>query len=173
VRTSLEPEQILRAVPTVIKGLDPNLPVENLKTLDQQVRENVYVDRMISTLSSAFATLATLLAAVGLYGVLAYTVAQRTREIGLRMALGAGADRVRGMVLRQVTRMLVVGGILGILAALALGKAAGSLLFGLEGHDPWVVAAVTVVLAVVALGAGYIPALRASRVDPMQALRYE
>ncbi len=173
VRTSLEPQQILRAVPTVMKGLDPNLPVEDLKTLEQQVRENVFVDRMISTLASAFATLATLLAAVGLYGVLAYTVAQRTREIGLRMALGAGADRVRGMVLRQVTKMLLVGGILGILAALALGKAAGSLLFGLEGNDPWVVAAVSVVLAAVALGAGYIPAMRASKVDPMQALRYE
>jgi predicted permease len=173
VRTSLEPEQILRAVPAVMKQLDPNLPIENLKTLEQQVRENVFVDRMISTLASAFATLATLLAAVGLYGVLAYTVAQRTREIGLRMALGAGADRVRGMVLRQVTKMLLIGGILGIFAALALGKAAGSLLFGLEGNDPWVVAAVTVVLAAVALGAGYIPALRASKVDPMQALRYE
>jgi len=173
VRTSLEPDQVIRAIPGVMKGLDPNLPIEGLKTLEQQVHESVFVDRMISTLSAAFATLATLLAAVGLYGVLAYTVAQRTREIGLRMALGAGAERVRRMVLRQVTKMLVIGAILGIFAALALGKAAGSLLYGLEGNDPWVVAAVTVVLAAVALGAGYIPALRASRVDPMQALRYE
>jgi predicted permease len=173
VRSSLESEQILKAIPPVIKGLDPNLPIDNLKTLDQQVKDNVFVDRMISTLSAAFAVLATLLAAVGLYGVLAYTVAQRTREIGLRMALGAGADRVRSMVLKQVTRMLVVGGVIGVGAALLLGRAAQSLLFGLEGNDPWVVAAVSVVLAVVALGAGYLPALRASRVDPMQALRYE
>jgi ABC-type antimicrobial peptide transport system permease subunit len=173
VRTALEPDPLLRAIPEVLKGLDPNLPVEDLKTLEQQVRENVFVDRMISTLAAAFATLATLLAAVGLYGVLAYTVAQRTREIGLRMALGAGADRVRGMVLKQVTKMLVIGGLIGIGVALAMGRAAQSLLFGLEGTDPWVVVAVSAVLAAVALGAGYLPALRASKVDPMQALRYE
>ncbi len=173
VRGSLDPEQILKAIPPVIKSLDANLPIEELKTLDQQVKENVFVDRMIGTLAAAFAALATLLAAVGLYGVLAYTVAQRTREIGLRMALGAGADKVRGMVLKQVTKMLVIGGVIGVGAALLLGKAAQSLLFGLEGNDPWVVASVSVVLAAVALGAGYLPALRASKVDPMQALRYE
>ncbi len=173
LRTSLDPTQVMRAIPEVIGRLDPNLPVEDLKTLDAQVRENVYSDRMISSLSTAFAVLATLLAAVGLYGVLAYTVAQRTREIGLRMALGAGSERVRGMVLRQVTRMLVVGGVLGLGAGLALGRAARALLFGLEGSDPWVIVAVTLILTVVALGAGYLPARRASRVDPMQALRYE
>jgi ABC-type antimicrobial peptide transport system permease subunit len=147
--------------------------VDNLKTLDQQVRENVYLDRMITTLSAAFAALATLLAAVGLYGVLAYSVAQRTREIGVRMALGAGGERVRRMVLAQMGRMLVVGGVIGIAAALAAGRAARSLLFGLEGHDPAVVAIGTAVLALVALAAGYVPALRASRVHPMEALRYE
>jgi ABC-type antimicrobial peptide transport system permease subunit len=128
---------------------------------------------MISTLAAAFAGIATLLAAVGLYGVLAYTVAQRTREIGLRMALGAGADKVREMVLKQVMRMLVFGGVIGVLVALALGRMAQSLLFGMEGNDPWVVSAVTVLLAAIALGAGYIPARRASKVDPMVALRYE
>jgi putative ABC transport system permease protein len=173
VRTSLTPDLLLRAVPGVIKNLDPNLPVENLKTLPQQVRENVFLDRMISTLSAAFAGLATLLAAVGLYGVLAYTVAQRTREIGVRMALGADGGRVRGMVLRQVGLMTLIGGTIGIAAALGLGRAARSLLFELKGHDPVVVAVAAVILAAVALGAGYIPALRASRVDPMEALRYE
>ncbi len=173
VRTSLEPEQLLRTIPAVIKRLDPNLPVEELKTMPQQVRENVFMDRMISTLSAAFAALATLLAAVGLYGVLAYTVAQRTREIGVRMALGADAGRVRAMVVRQVGVMTLVGGAIGIAAALGVGRAAKSLLFELEGHDPLVVAAAAVVLTAVALGAGFIPALRASRVDPMQALRYE
>lgn len=173
VRGSLPPEQTLRAIPAVISRLDPNLPIENLKTLPQQMRENVFLDRMISMLSAAFALLATLLAAIGLYGVLAYTVAQRTREIGLRMALGADGSRVRSMVLRQVAWMMLIGGVIGIIAAIGLGRAAGSLLFGLEGHDPMVVSSSAILLTVVALGAGYLPALRASRVDPMQALRYE
>ncbi len=173
VRTSLPPEQLLRSIPGVIAKLDPTLPVENLKTLPQQARENVFLDRMISTLSAAFAALATLLAAVGLYGVLAYTVAQRTREIGVRMALGADGRQVRAMVIRQVGRMTLVGGLLGIGASIALGRAARSLLFGLAATDPIVIGAATVLLTLVALGAGYIPALRASRVHPMQALRYE
>jgi predicted permease len=172
-RTSLDATEVLAAVPELVKALDPDLPVEELKTLEQQAREDVSVDRIISTLSAAFALLATLLAAVGLYGVLAYTVAQRTREIGLRMALGAGRDSVRGMVLKQVVKMTLVGGIIGIAAALGLGRAAQSLLFGMEGYDGPVVAIVTVLLGLVALSAGYIPALKASRVDPMTALRYE
>ena len=173
VRTTQDPAQLLRVVPEVIKRLDPNLPVEGLKTMPQQVRENIFLDRMISTLSAGFAVLATLLAAVGLYGVLAYTVAQRTREIGVRMALGADGRRVRRMVLRQVGVMTVVGGIVGVAAALGLGKLAQSLLFGLEGNDPWVISIAAVLLVAVAFVAGEIPALRASRIHPMQALRYE
>ena len=173
VRTAGDPSQLVRAIPKVIAQLDPQLPVQDLKTLSAQVRENVYLDRMISTLSAAFAALATLLAAVGLYGVLAYTVAQRTREIGVRMALGADAGRVRTMVLRQVGRMTIIGGVVGIIGALALERTARSLLFGLEGHDPLVVIGAAVVLAIVALGAGYLPARRASKIHPMQALRYE
>jgi predicted permease len=173
VRTSIDPQQLVRTIPAVITRLDPNLPVEDIKTLPQQVRENVYLDRMISTLSAAFAALATLLAAVGLYGVLAYTVTQRTREIGVRMALGADSGRVRSMVLKQVGRMTVIGGVIGVIGALALEKTARSLLFGLEGHDPVVVIIAAVVLALVALAAGYLPARRASRIHPMQALRYE
>ena len=173
VRTAQDPEALMRPVTALIAKLDPALPVEGLKTLPQQVKERVFLDRMISTLSAAFAALATLLAAVGLYGVLAYTVAQRTREIGVRMALGADARRVRGMVIRQVGRMALAGGVLGVGAALALGKAAGSLLFGLKGTDPAVMLVSAAVLGAVALGAGYLPALRASKVQPMQALRYE
>ena len=173
VKTAGDPMQVLRAIPRVVATLDPNLPVENLKTLPQQVKDNVFMDRMISTLSAAFAALATLLAGIGLYGVLAYSVAQRTREIGVRMALGADAGMVRGMVMRQVSVMTMVGCVIGIVGALAFGRAAKSLLFGLEGYDPVVIAASTVLLALVALGAGFIPALKASKVDPMQALRYE
>jgi putative ABC transport system permease protein len=173
LRGSGDAAQLLRSVPSAVARLDPNLPIEDLKTMPQQVRENVFLDRMISTLSAAFAFLATLLAAVGLYGVLAYTVSQRTREIGLRMALGADATRVRGMILRQVGWMTLVGVIVGVTGAYYLGKAAASLLFQLQPYDPIVIVSSIVVLSLVALGAGYIPAYRASRVHPMQALRYE
>ncbi len=173
VRTASDPTPILRAIPEVMKGLDPNLPVEELKTLEQQAAESVFLDRMISTLTAAFAFLATLLAAIGLYGVLAYTVAQRTREIGLRMALGAAGDKVRGMVLRQVGVMVLIGGLVGLGGAYGLGKAAESLLYEMQGGDPVVMGLSVLLLAGVALGAGYLPAHRASRVDPMQALRYE
>jgi ABC-type antimicrobial peptide transport system permease subunit len=131
------------------------------------------MDRMISVLSIGFALLATLLASVGLYGVLAYTVAQRTREFGLRMALGADGARVRGMVMRQVVVMAVVGGLIGLIAAAGIGQLAQSLLFEIKGYDPIVLAGSSAVLAVVTLCAGFLPALRASRIDPMKALRYE
>ena len=153
--------------------VDPAIPVQDLKTLPQQIRENVSLDRMIGTLATAFAVLATLLAAVGLYGVLGYTVAQRTREIGVRMALGADQWSVRGLVLRKVAWMTLAGSAVGVTAALALGRTARSLLFGLDEYDPASVALAAMVLAAVALGAAYLPARRASRVDPMRALRAE
>lgn len=172
VRSS-RPQAMLREIAGVMKRIDPGIPVEELKSMPQQVRENVFLDRMISILSASFAVLATLLAAVGLYGVLAYTVAQRTREIGVRMALGADGARVRAMVLRQVSVMLAVGGVIGVLGALGLGRAARSLLYNLKGYDPMVFALAVVALGIVALGAGYVPARRASEVDPVKALRYE
>jgi predicted permease len=173
IRTSLDPGSMLGNVPKVVSRLDPNLPVEDLRTLPQQVRENVFMDRFISVLAAAFAALATVLAAIGLYGVLAYTVSQRTREIGLRMALGAAPSRVRGMVLRQVGLMTVVGGAIGLVAAVSIGRLAESLLFQLKGWDPVVLTVSAVALSIVALGAGFIPALRASQIEPMRALRYE
>ncbi|HTL05206.1 MAG TPA: ABC transporter permease, partial [Gemmatimonadales bacterium] len=173
LRSSLPPEAVLRTVPRVVARLDPNLPVEGIRTLPQQVKDNIFLDRMITTLSASFATLATLLAAIGLYGVLAYTVAQRTREIGVRMALGADAAQVRRMVIRQVARMTLVGGVIGLGAALGLGRVAKSLLYQISGADPFILVGATLVSVLVALGAGYLPALRASKVHPMQALRYE
>ncbi|MGH9159387.1 MAG: ADOP family duplicated permease [Vicinamibacteraceae bacterium] len=173
VRTALDPERLVDTLPKVVAQLDPNLPVENLRTMEQQVRNNVVLDRRISGLSTAFAIVATLLAAVGLYGVLAYTVAQRTREIGLRMALGAAPGRVRRLILRQVAVMTAGGGLLGLAGAVALGRAAQAPLFELEGHDPIVLTAAALALTLVALGAGFIPAHRASRIDPMRALRDE
>jgi ABC-type antimicrobial peptide transport system permease subunit len=128
---------------------------------------------MISVLSASFALLATLLAAVGLYGVLAYSVSQRTREIGVRMALGADGGRVQRMVLRQVGVMVVMGATIGVLGAYAVGRAAQSLLFGLQGHDPVVFVSAVLLLASVAFGAGWLPARRASKTQPMMALRYD
>jgi ABC-type antimicrobial peptide transport system permease subunit len=128
---------------------------------------------MITAFSAGFAILATLLAAVGLYGVLAYAITQRTREIGLRMALGANAGRVRAMVLRQVAGMTAIGVAIGVGAAFGIGRSAQSLLYGLEGHDVPAFVAAALLLAAVALGAGMIPAYRASRVHPMEALRSE
>jgi len=173
VRTSVDIAPAASAITAVVKRLDPNLPIEELETLPEQVRANTFLDRMMTTLSAAFALLATLLAAIGLYGVLAYTVAQRTREIGLRMALGAAPDRVRGMVLRQVAIMTAVGALVGLAGALGVGKGAQSILFQMTGADPAVLALSAVALALVALCAGFIPAHRASRVDPMRALKYE
>jgi predicted permease len=173
VRTGLPTDQSIRAIRAAMKNIDPNLPLDGLKTLPQQVHENVYLDRMTSTLTLAFALLATVLAAIGLYGVVAYSVTQRTREIGVRMALGADMSNVRGLVLRQVGAMALVGGAIGIAAAIGLGRAAQSLLYQLNGYDPVVIAAAAVALAMVAFLAGFLPARKASRIDPMQALRYE
>ncbi len=173
VRTAIEPEAFLANIPKTVARVDPNLPVSELRTLDQQIRENVFLDRFISIMSASFAILATVLAAIGLYGVLAYTVVQRTREIGLRMALGAAPSRVRGMVLGQVGRMTVVGGIVGLGAAWGLSRLAQSLLYQMSGSDPIVLVGSAAALTLVALAAGFVPALKASRVEPMRALRYE
>jgi predicted permease len=173
IRTSFEPDAILASVRDIVARLDANLPVDNLRTMDRQVQENVSIDRFLMILSASFAVLATLLAAVGLYGVLAYTVAQRTREIGLRMALGAAPGKVRRMILRQVGIMTVIGSFIGLSAGLWIASAAKSQLFQMEGPDVSVFAGALLLLGCVAITAGFVPAHRASRVDPMTALRYE
>jgi putative ABC transport system permease protein len=172
-RTAVEPDALMRTIPSVIARIDKNLPVTGLKTMRRQVQENVYIDRLVATLSAGFAALATLLAAIGLYGVLAYNVGRRTRELGLRLALGAQPFRLRVMILRQVAIMALVGGIVGATAAVALSRTAQTLLFGLTGSDPWVLTASLAVLAAVVFAAGYVPSRRASNISPMEALRYE
>jgi len=166
-------DAVISAIRPMVRRIDPTLPVTDLKTMEQVARDNVFQDRFVSTLAGIFAGLATILAAVGLYGVLAYTVAQRTREIGLRMALGADASNIRSMVLRQVAWMTGIGGVVGLGLAMIAGWYAKSQLYEMTGLDPVVLASSAVLLVLVALGAGFIPAYRASRVDPMLALRYE
>jgi predicted permease len=173
VRTASDPASMLHTMSSVVQRLDPMLPVEDLRTMPEQIRLETFEDRMISTLAASFALLATLLASIGLYGVLAYSVAQRTREIGVRMALGADAGEVRMLVLRQVGVMVAIGAVIGLAGAFGLSKAAQSMLYEMSGADPLVMTASTVFLALVALSAGFVPASRASRVDPIQALRYE
>ncbi len=173
VRSDGDPATLLRSVPEAIRALDPNLPVDNLRTMPDQVRENVMLDRFVGILSAAFAILATLLAALGLYGVLTYTVTQQTREIGLRLALGAQPGKLRTMVMRRVAWMALVGGTVGLIVAVLAGRASGALLFGVDGHDPVVLFSAALCLALVVLAAGYFPARRAARTDPLVALRYE
>ena len=173
VTTSVPVEQVIPSLRRIVAELDPNLPLEDLKTLEAQVKENIGIDRLISTLSAAFASLATLLAAVGLYGVLAFTVARRTREIGIRLALGADAGLIRNMVMKEVAWMVAIGVLLGLPAGIALTRFAESLLFEIKSNDLLVYVGAVVLISTVSLLAGYFPAKRAMRIEPMEALRYE
>jgi putative ABC transport system permease protein len=152
---------------------DNNLPIYDLKTLRQQADESLFADRFLTFLSICFGSLAAALAAIGLYGVMAYTVTRRMREIGIRIALGATQGRVAWLVLREVALLAGAGLLAGAPLAFALGRAAESLLFGVKAGDPLVFAAAGSLLTLVALFGGYLPARRAARVDPMVALRRE
>lgn len=173
VRGELPPPSLLAAVPRIVARVDPNLPVMEPRTLESVVRRNLQTDWLLVTLSGSLAVVATLLAALGLYGVLSYMVVQRAREIGLRLALGAEPSGVRRMVLRQVGWMTGIGISAGIVAALLIGNFAASMLFGLGPTDPQAIAIAVLLLGCTVLGASYWPARRASRVDPVVALRAE
>jgi ABC-type antimicrobial peptide transport system permease subunit len=173
VRAGVDPDILLAQLPRVVAEIDPEVPLTSLQTMTTEVNTNVYVDRLLSAMSAGFALLATLLAGIGLYSVLAYNVAQRTRELGLRLALGAPPERLRTMVLKQVGVMALIGAGIGLAAAFGLGRAAESLLFGLSARDPVVFGAAFVVLAAVVFAASWVPAWRASRIAPTEALRYQ
>jgi predicted lysophospholipase L1 biosynthesis ABC-type transport system permease subunit len=173
LRTAVPPETIGHLIQREVAALDPNLPIRDLKTMETQLEENTFAERLFSVLAGTFAGLATVLAAIGLYGVLAFNVARRTREIGIRMALGAESGHVRGLVVREVGLMLAIGTAAGAGLAAAAGKLVQSMLYEMKPWDATVYGAAALLLWLVALGAAYIPARRATTVDPMVALRYE
>jgi predicted permease len=173
VRTAIDPQQIAGQIRREVAALDSNLPIQGLKTMQTQIDENLFNERLLSVLTESFAALATLLAAIGLYGVLAYNVSRRTREIGIRMALGAKAGHVRGLVVREVAFMLAIGTAIGLGSAAGAGTLIRSQLYGLEYWDPAIYVSAALVLWLIALAAAYIPTRRATRVDPMVALRDE
>jgi ABC-type antimicrobial peptide transport system permease subunit len=157
----------------LVASVDATLPITNVTTLRRQAQDNIFVDRVVTILSTGFAGLATLLTAIGLYSVMAYNSVQRTRELGLRLALGAKPTDLRSMLLKQAGWMLSIGIVIGLAGAIGSRRALDALLYGLSSWDPAVLGASAAILAVVVLAASYWPARRASRIAPMEALRHE
>ena len=179
VRTAGDPTATVASVRSVVREIEPNLPVQNVKTQVEQADETLRMERLFAKLLTIFALLAQQLAAIGLFGVLAYAVSQRTHEIGIRMALGANRGNVMKMIVRQGMTLAVLGVILGLVGAWVLTKyleswvSLSKMLFGVKVNDPLTYGLIAVLLTVVALIACYIPARRATKVDPLVALRYE
>jgi predicted permease len=173
VRTSSASSAAYGVIRDQVKQLDASMPVYNLQTVEAQLDQTLLSDRLIALLSAGFGLLATVLASVGLYGVMAFVVARRKKELGIRLALGAQPGFVIWLVMREVLLLLAIGLALGIPSAMALGRFVSSQLYGIQATDPWMAGWTMVLLTVVSAAAGLIPAHRASRIDPILALRYE
>ena len=173
VRTTQASAGAFNLIRSEVKRLDAAMPVYDVKTLQGQLDETLLTDRLIALLSGGFGLLATLLASVGLYGVMAFIVARRRKEIGIRLALGAEPSGVLWIVMREVLLLLTIGLAIGIPSAIALGRYVSSQLYGIQPNDPWIAVSTVALLAVVSVAAGLIPASRASKIDPILALRYE
>jgi predicted permease len=173
IRTAADPQAILPAIREVVAQVNTNLPLFDVKTESQQIDRLLFQERLVARLSGFFGVLALVLACVGLYGLLSYEVSRRTREIGIRLALGAQPGSVLQLVLRQGIVLAVVGAAVGIGGALGVTRYLASMLYDVHANDPLTMIGVAVLLTLVALAACYIPARRAMRVDPMVALRDE
>jgi len=173
VRTRGEPTAVFNVLRQVVRDVDPAVPMNELRTMDEQVNLSLRTEQLLATLSGVFGGLATLLAALGLYGVMAYTVARRTREIGIRMALGANTGNVVGMVMREVLVMASFGIAIGLTAGWAATRLVKAQLFGVDAADPRTLVLAALGIATVAAASGYLPARRATRIDPVQALHWE
>jgi ABC-type antimicrobial peptide transport system permease subunit len=173
VRTALDPKALLPSIRDAVSSVDSNLPIYHLMSQTEQIDRAIFQERLVAWLSGTFALLALVVACIGLYGLLAHEVARRTHEMGIRMALGASPVEVLGLVLGRGIRLVALGVVVGIGAALGLARYLQSLLFGVRPIDPLAYAAVTILLLIVTFGACYVPARRATKVDPMVALRYE
>jgi len=173
VRTQMKPEAITPLLRATVQKIDPNLPLLDIRTQQQQIDATMQQERMFASLTLGFGVLALALACVGIYGIMAYTVSQRTNEIGIRLALGAERSQVRGMVLRDTGQLALLGVTTGLAGALALGQLVKSMLYGLQPADPVSLLGASCLLLIVAMVAGWVPAMRASRVEPMEALRHE
>lgn len=172
-RTAVPPLSLAQEATRAVHKIDANLPVAKIRTVESILHESIAQPRFYMVLLATFASVALVLAALGIFGVMSYTVSQRTREIGIRIALGAHGGSVVSMVVRQAMRLAITGLALGLIAALALSRTLTTLLFNLSPTDPLTFVVVATVLATVAFVASYIPARRAARVDPMVALRIE
>jgi ABC-type antimicrobial peptide transport system permease subunit len=173
VRTTVEPERLIGQIRQRAAGIDGAVSITETKTMVDNLNRTLVQERFIATLGSFFGAVALLLAAIGLYGVMSQSVTRRTREIGIRMALGAEARRVLWLVLRDAMAMVLIGSTAGIAAALAVMKYAESLLYGIKPQDPGTLIATAALLLAVTALAGFVPARRATRVQPMFALRHE
>jgi putative ABC transport system permease protein len=171
VRTDADPRVVEGRVKSIVRELDPNLPIFGLTTLQQAVSDSVSQPRFYMVLLGAFAAIALLLAALGIYGVISYAVSQRTRELGIRVALGATREKIIRLVIAEGVWLAGAGVVLGVFASLALTRALASLLFGVGKLDPFALAAAPVVLMAAALLGCYLPARRAAKVDPVIAMR--
>jgi putative ABC transport system permease protein len=173
LRTRADPNAVIGSAREAIHELDPNVPMAKVSTLATLTSTAMAKDRFSMLLVGFFGALALFLATVGIYGVISYSVGQRTREIGIRMALGAQRGKVFGMVLRQGLKLAAFGIAIGALAALGVGRMLRGFLYGVHAADPLTFASVAIFLAVVAVAASFLPARRAAKIDPMRALRYE